>query len=158
MPATYDKIASQTLGSAATTISFTSIPATYTDVVMVLAGIYTATNYINVRVNNDGGSNYSFTYLRGDISSATSGRNSNQSFGFGITESATNAIFQFQNYSNTTTNKTVLFRSGRASDDTRASVGLWRSTAAINRIDLYHDSTNGFNTGTMVTLYGIKAA
>lgn len=154
---TYTPIATQTLTSATTSISFTSIPATYTDVVMVLAGIYTATNYVNVRVNNDNGSNYSFTYLRGDGTSATSGRNSNQSFGFGVTESPENATFNFQNYSNTTTNKTVLFRSGRTNNDTRANVGLWRSTVAINRIDLHHDSANGFNTGTVVTIYGIKA-
>jgi hypothetical protein len=154
---TYTPIASQTLASNQTTITMSSIPSTYTDLVLVLSGIYTASNYVNIRVNNDNSSNYSFTYLRGNGSSAISGRNSNQSFGFGITESAENAIFNFQNYSNATTNKTVLFRSGKASDDSRANVGLWRSTSAINRVDLHHDSTNGFSTGTVVTLYGIKA-
>lgn len=158
MPSTYDKIASQTLPSATATITFTSIPATYTDIVLVLAGVYTADNFVNCRINNDTASNYSATNLRGNGTSATSGRYSNASFGIGFGSSPENATFHFMNYSNTTTNKTVLVRSNKASSETRAVVGLYRSTSAISRLDLLHDSANGFNTGTMVTLYGIKAA
>lgn len=159
MALTYEPIATTTLGSAATTISFTSISSAYTDIVMVLAGVYTANNYVNMKLNNDSTSTYSNTYLRGDGTSATSGRASNASYGIGFTAgSPENAIFHIMNYANTTTNKTVLIRSNTASSETRATVGLWRSTAAINRIDLIHDSANGFNTGTTVTLYGIKAA
>lgn len=158
MPATYDKIQSTTLGSSTATITLSSISSAYTDLVLVLAGLYTASNYVNCKINNDSGSNYSATYLRGDGTSATSGRASNASYGIGFGENPENTIFQFLNYSNTTTNKTVLIRSNKTSSETRAVVGLWRSTAAINRIDLLHDSANGFNTGTMVTLYGIKAA
>ena len=64
------------------------------------------------------------------------------------------------NYSNTTTNKTVLARGNNASDasypGTEAFVGLWRSTAAINRID-FSSNSKTWNAGTF-TLYGIKAA
>lgn len=156
---TYTPIATQTLGASATTITFSSIPSTYTDIVMVLRGVYNTNNYINMKLNNDSTSTYSNTYLRGDGTSATSGRASNAAYGIGFTAgNPDNAIFHLMNYSNTTTNKTVLIRTNAAGSETRATVGLWRSTAAINRIDLIHDSANGFASGTMVTLYGIVAA
>ena len=158
MPSTYDKIQSTTLPSATATITLSSISSAYTDLVLVLSGLYTTSNFVNCKINNDSGSNYSATNLRGDGSSATSGRYSNASFGIGFGENPENTIFHFMNYGNTTTNKTIIVRSNKASSETRAVVGLWRSTAAINRLDLLHDSANGFNTGTMVTLYGIKAA
>jgi hypothetical protein len=65
------------------------------------------------------------------------------------------------NYSNSTTYKTVLGRSNRASSDTAADVGLWRSTSAITRIDLAMGGsfpTNNFASGSTFTLYGIAAA
>jgi hypothetical protein len=39
---------------------------------------------------------------------------------------------------------------------TAATVGLWSSTAAINRLDITIGGT--FSVGTMATIYGIKAA
>jgi hypothetical protein len=63
-------------------------------------------------------------------------------------------MWQFQNYSNATTYKSILMRVGKATNGTDAMVGLWRSTSAINTIKLM-----GSNAlyGTL-TLYGIKAA
>ena len=68
-----------------------------------------------------------------------------------------NAIVQFQNYSNTTTYKTVLSRGNNASNLVEAFVGLWRSTSAITAIDIKTQSGN-FSIGSTFTLYGIKAA
>jgi hypothetical protein len=62
------------------------------------------------------------------------------------------------NYSNTTTYKTVLLRSNNASAITVATVGLWRSTSAINTIKIYADGAAVFSVGSTFTLYGIKAA
>lgn len=158
MPATYEPIATTTLGSNTATITFSSIAATYTDIILVLSGLYTTSNFVNFKVNNDSGSNYSNTYLRGNGSVASSGRASNATYGIGIGENPENTVIHFQNYANTTTNKTMLVRTNKSGSETRAVVGLWRSTSAINRIDLIHDSANGFASGTVVTLYGIKAA
>jgi hypothetical protein len=63
----------------------------------------------------------------------------------------------FNNYSNTTTNKTVLVQRTDAAKEANAQVGLWRSTAAINTIQLGLDSGT-FNSGTVLTLYGIASA
>jgi hypothetical protein len=67
MPRTYEPIASTTLGTASGTISFDSIAATWTDLVLVLNfGVATAGPTIRLRFNDDSGSNYSYTYLGGN--------------------------------------------------------------------------------------------
>ena len=67
------------------------------------------------------------------------------------------SIANFMNYSNTTTFKTVLTRSGSGDWITEANVGLFRSTSAITQIRIFAD-TNAFASSSTFTLYGIKAA
>ena len=62
------------------------------------------------------------------------------------------------NYSNTTTYKTVLTRANIASADVEAVVGLWRSTSAVNQLDVKQGGAVTFSVGSTFTLYGIKAA
>ncbi len=76
MPATYEKIATTTLGSSSATITFSSIGSGYTDLRIVLTAKGTAgAGNSAVRFNNDSATNYSSTFLGGDGSSATSQRN-----------------------------------------------------------------------------------
>jgi len=165
MAATYEPIATTTLGSANSTITFSSIPATYTDLVCVLVFTTTvASQDTNLRFNGDTATNYSRTIISGNGTSATSARQS--------------SVAQIQignnNFSSTTlpqmikvnvfgyagsTNKTVLNEiSGdkNGSGAVERSVGLWRSTSAITSLSLI--STGSFDVGTTATLYGIKAA
>jgi hypothetical protein len=164
MTATYEKIATTTLGSNAANITFSSISSAYTDLVIILNGAFTTAETIGVQFNSDTGSNYSSTILAGDGSSASSGRNTNQTGltvgtnGYWTTSIIANSILNIQNYSNTTTNKTMLSRSNNTSVGLDAIVGLWRNTAAINAIKLYgFYSGHSFITGTTATIYGIKA-
>ena len=158
MPSTYEKIATQTLGSATSTVTFSSIPATYTDIVVVCGVLGNSSTNLKFRCNNDSGSNYSGTYLFGNGSSAGSGRVTNQTsalaYASGIVQGS--FILHFMNYANTTTNKTVISRGDDASNQTNAWVSLYRSTSALNRIDLLGDAAN-FSIGSTFTLYGIKA-
>jgi hypothetical protein len=115
---------------------------------------------MGLQFNSDTGSNYSITYIRGTGSAASSGREISQTVmrvGNIYTAFDTTAIIQINNYSNTTTNKTVLTRIGQASGYVVGSVGLWRSTAAISTILVNGDGTN-LSSGSTFTLYGIKAA
>jgi hypothetical protein len=164
MALTYEPIATQTLGSSATSVTFSSIASTYTDLVVVMAVIPTGTLGYGpyFQFNNDTGSNYSLTWLQGDGSSATSGRQRNETKGYlswSIGFSGTgNAIASIQNYSNTTTNKTYIDRLNETAGSypgAGATVGLWRNTAAISTIKIGTDGT--FNTGSTFTLYGIKS-
>jgi hypothetical protein len=164
MTATYEKIETTTLGSNAANITFSSISSAYTDLVIILNGAFTTAETIGVQFNSDTGSNYSSTILAGSGSSASSGRNTNQTGltvgtnGYWTTSIIANSILNIQNYSNTTTYKTMLSRSNNASVGLDAIVGLWRNTAAINAIKLYgFYSGHSFITGTTATIYGIKA-
>lgn len=164
MPAgsTYTPIATTTLGSAQSTVTFSSIAGTYTDLIIVANAYENVNGYVKIRYNNDSGSNYSRTYLYGNGSSALSGRQSNEASHFMMAESAvgnSNNIYQIMNYSNSTTNKTSLNRQNNAGGSTWAVVYLWRSTAAINRIDiLSSDGTAAIQSGSTFTLYGIASA
>jgi hypothetical protein len=173
MTATYEKIATTTFGSNQGTLTFSSISQSYTDLRLVIqCGIVDNGFLLGVRVGNgsvDSGTNYSWTYLEGSGSSAYSNRKSNMSLGAlsnGFGNNNLNNIFitDFQNYSNTTTNKTWIGRMG-SSNQTSAIVNLWRSTSAINTIAIAESGDGGsgsFNYGNMLsgsifTLYGIKA-
>lgn len=157
--ATYEPIATQTLGTAAT-ITFSSIPATYTDIVFVITSPAAAsTAFTNMRFNGDTATNYSSTLLQGDGTTASSSNAATQTFIptiYRSTAQPTTATIHIFSYAGST-NKTVLIQGSsdlNGSGLTTLRVGLWRSTAAINQIDI----AATMPIGTIATLYGIKAA
>lgn len=162
MPATYEPISTQTLANNTTaTVTFSSIPSTYTDLILVFGGTRTTgASDIFLRFNSDTATNYSRTYLSGNGSSAASARGSNETAfnGGGYVQTVIgSSIFQIFNYANTTTFKTVLARTNYTDVAVSAYVGLWRATpAAITTIDV--GTGNFFASGSTFTLYGIKAA
>lgn len=156
---TYTPIATNTLSSAAASVTFSSIPGTYTDLVIIVAGIYTTggTNDAVLEFNGDTSSIYSWTRLLGNGTAASSSRTTGDvqiDFGLLSSNGQTNSIAQIQNYSNSTTYKTVLGR-GNSTEYVGAVVGLWRSTAAITSVKVRSAAT--FASGTVFTLYGIGA-
>jgi hypothetical protein len=160
---TYTPIATTTLSSDSAQIAFTSIPSTYTDLVLVTQVAETTNGFYYIRFNNDSSSVYSRTYVQGNGSAASSGRNTAQtgmsSGGNPGFPDASISTFNIMNYANTTTFKTAMQRYNRADNVTSAAVWLWRSTAAISSIYIvspYGGAT--LETGTNVTLYGIAAA
>lgn len=167
MAFTYTPIATTTLGSTTASYTFSSIPSTYTDIVLVadMADSNTgADQRMLVRVNGDSSTNYSTTIVYGSGSSATATINSNRTF-FDNSSGASNSItsgsaniYHFMSYSNTTTYKTVLYRQNNLVNTagTSAIVGLWRSTSAINSITIF--CIGSLVAGSTFTLYGIKAA
>ena len=161
---TYVALQTQTLGSSSASVTFSSIPATYTDLYIVIeAKNLTGNSDVLMRFNSDSGSNYSATILTGDGSSASSARRTSSTsvilnyFDFLNSTTATQFNVNIQNYSNATTNKTALVRANRANQATEAVVGLWRNTAAITQIDLT-PSSSSFAVGSTFSLYGIASA
>lgn len=166
MPATYEPLATTTLANSTTSeVIFNSFASTYTDLVIVFKGGASAgTTEFQAQFNSDSGSNYSRTRLTGDGTTAASSRDSNVTFarftGIGyLPNSDLNnvTIINIMNYSNATTYKTVLSRLNTPTQETNLMCNLWRSTAAITSIRLFV-SANNFYTGSIFTLYGIKAA
>ena len=165
MPATYEPIATTTLGSAAASITFSSIASSWTDLRLVLVGTGSSAVNAIMRFNSDTATNYSQTYIYGDGASAASTRLTTQTYvrltGNGgisttIPQMWTVDIFSYAG----STFKTSLVT---ASEDNNGSgnveriVGLWRSTAAITSV-LVSPTSGNWNIGTTATLYGIKNA
>ena len=106
--------------------------------------------------------------MSGNGTTAASGRRTSQAYiGFnwntGWSDTAQcNGIMHLQNYANTTTYKTTIARSNNASGSslpgTETTVGLWRSTSAINAIKVYTAGGGNLASGFTATLYGVKAA
>jgi hypothetical protein len=164
MPTTYEKIATTTLSSAAANFTFSSISGAYTDLVLIAnLGCSSGGQRAGWQVNGNTGGNYSKVYMLADGSSTGSSATGNESYSYifdGIalpTSLNGNLIQHYQNYSNTTTYKAVISRCNNPSSGTMAVVGLIRSTAAITSITLTPTAGN-WNSGSIFTIYGIKAA
>lgn len=159
MSKTYDPIATTTLTTTQETVTFSNIAGSYTDIIYVVSG--GGSTNLRLRFNSDTGTNYSFTQLYGTGSSALSLRDSNTNYAIGgVTQSFGLAIGHIMNYSNTTTNKTLIGRGGSAGNTfLDACVSLWRNTSAITSISFSPEfnGVNTFTSGTTFTLYGIKA-
>jgi hypothetical protein len=164
MPNTYVALRTETVAVATSTVTFdlTGISG-YTDLVLVATIKPTATNNARLRFNNDSSSLYSNTSLSGSGSSAVSRRDSNATYfrldwdGYNQTTEFNLHITNIQNYSNTTTNKTIITRSGSAPTGVDSLVGLYRSTSAINRLDIFTSNDN-WAVGSTFSLYGIANA
>lgn len=163
---TYTPLATTTLSSDQSSVTFSSISGSYTDFVLVaVAGITTqAGEAYQLRINADSGSNYSQTEMWGNGSTASSNRRTSQTYlfvgGSRVGSQLTledQFTLQFQNYSNATTYKSILMRQGAAATGTLAAIGLWRSTSAITSIVITPTNYN-LKSGSTFTLYGIVAA
>ena len=160
-------IATTTLGSAATDITFSGISSAYTDLRLVLVARSNNTGTpredLYIRFNSDTGSNYSTTILYGQDGSAGSFRQTGQSrinayTGLPGTSSQFSLtmvnIFSYTGSTFKTCLVSVNNDQNTVGGEVNAQVGLYRSTSAITSITVL-PQTNSFDTGTTATLYGI---
>ena len=153
MTPTYDLMASNVLTSSASSITFSSIPATYRDLVLVMA-----TDTIvgsQMRINNDSSSIYNrvlmFARTTGASSLAASDR---AQIDFDLTDTATRSlvIFNFLDYAQTNKQKSILIRTN--ADLISAMAGRVATTAAITSIEIFGTT---YAAGSSFYLYGISA-
>ena len=167
MATTYEPIATQTLTGSAASISFTSIPSTYTDLRLVVTAIGSgASSYLALQYNGSA-TGYSTTSIRGNGSTVTAAYQYSQTRGFILNSSAdlptsypalsTTDIFSYTSTTNYKTSISIGSDDKNGSGEVGALVNNWASTSAINRIDVIGYNTN-LGTGTTATLFGIKAA
>lgn len=167
---TYVALAKTVLTADQTTITFNSIPSTYTDLLLVASIRTTApavTGNAFLRVNNDATSIYSQTYFRGDGSTAASGRFTTTSFqdasaAVGDTATAntfSNHEYYIPNYAGSTNKVISMTAVGETNAATGvyivANAGLYSSTTAVSRLDLIFN-TRDAKSGSRFDLYGIK--
>ena len=162
MPATYEPIATTTLSSPTTNISFTSIPASYTDLRVVINYSMASGSTAVLRFNNNTGTTYAYKGLIGSTSVVAYGGTAT---GIRIpynTQTNGMAFAMFDVFNYTSSNyKMVLYsvnQPNTSTGETGVGVGAWSVAAAITRVDLFGSTTVNFNTGTQATIYGILKA
>lgn len=162
MASTYELVQTYTVSSATINVALTTIPSTYTDLVLVINPASSTEQNMQMYFNNDNATNYSRTYIQGSGTSTTSARQSSTTGQnnyltpvFGGSNAGTYVANIFD-YANTSKHKAFLFRGGTAASGTALLLSLWRSTSAISTINLYNGSD--WAVGTRFDLYGIKAA
>jgi hypothetical protein len=168
----YESIATTTVGSGGSAnVTFSSIPSTYTHLQIRSIGRTTQSataSYIEIEMNSDTGSNYSFHILQGDGSSAVAGSLSSQTKTYARNFTAANAgastfgaiIIDILDYANTNKYKTIRNLGGtdnNGSGTINLTSGLWMSTSAITSIKFTPESGN-FAQYSQFALYGIKGA
>ena len=168
MPNTFTLIQAVTVGSGGSAdITFSSIPGTYTDLVVKFSGRTTTGSFPDGRLqfNNDTGSNYNWRNLYGSGSAAGSnngGTTTSIAFGtlVGSSETAntfTSSEIYIPNYAGST-QKSVSSDSVTENNATTAYMailaGLWTSTSAITSIKLTTSAT-AFAQYSTAYLYGI---
>jgi hypothetical protein len=167
MPVTYKEIATITVTTATqAAIEFSSIPSSYTDLVIKLSSRGDTGGPQNIGISFNGSTTgFSNKLLYGDGVDAVSTTTSTIFQGIlpGTAYTANvfgNADIYIPNYAGST-NKTILSASSNDQNGAGESgrvVGLWRSTAAISTILITIDGSTTFSTGTTATLYGILKA
>jgi hypothetical protein len=172
------QIATTTLGSAQSTVTFSSIPGTYTHL-QLRASLQTSRvtyplDKIFIRFNSDTASNYSTHSVQSDGGSVTSDVE-NQSYLTNRDTASTTAatdglvfgtlIMDILDYANTNKYKTTRALSGFDTNGTVAGYGgrfglvsgNWRSTSAITSITFTVDNAANYSANSKFSLYGVKA-
>ena len=163
MATTYDRIATTTLGSTATSITFSSISSGYTDLRLAFTRIGGTGSQAIVYFNGTTGTtNYSYTTLYGSGSGTGSFGGANVAAVVLHVSGGTNVFYPIDIFSYAgSTFKTVLTEvneDNNGSGYVGRTVGLWRSTSAITSITLSANGSGNWGVGTTATLYGILKA
>lgn len=169
---TYSLIASTALTSSQATVTFSSIPSTYTDLVLrcsIRTDDTAASDGLRIQFNSDTNTNYSDTSVTGSGSAASStkasSRDSYQLFYVSANTGTSNTFGNLEIYIPSYTNSANKSISGFAVQENnttagfiRSDAGLWRGTSAITQIDITPYSAINFMTNSTFYLYGIKNA
>lgn len=168
MALTYVLIASSILGSNSATITFSSIPQTYTDLVLQISGRNSSTGSLAlVRLNNNSSAVYPRTQIATDFTTVSSSRSTTQTE---VQDYMANSFFAanlfsvsevyIPNYTLTQTKQlsNISFREANNTTDAYAvcEAILNTSTSPVTSLTITSSNSNNFVTNSSFYLYGIK--
>lgn len=161
----FESIATVSGTGSSGTVTFSSIPSTYSILQIRCNWFSTATNNPYMRFNSDTAGNYSWTHLHGDGAGATAAQNAATSasfiyWGYSTDSNTPNsAIIDINNYASTSKTKVAKIFAGQdyvSAGEIAHWAGVWNnSSTAINSISLITGAGN-FTTTSTFALFGIK--
>jgi hypothetical protein len=170
----FESISTVTVSTAQSTISFTSIPATYSHLQLRVSARSTyadTESFFKVNLNGDTGSNYPNHFLTGDGTNIGGYGYSTSQYAYMFLSSypaanATSSIFgsaiiDILDYKNTNKNKTVRSFGGfdrNSAGIVRLNSSVWLSANAITSISITDYRTGNFAQHSSFALYGIRTA
>lgn len=164
---TYTPLANITLSSNQSQVTFSSIPNTFRDLVLVIAPASNDSNQTAImRFNGDTGTNYDMVHMigtgggNGSVQTEGSATFLNISKGIGVTTTLGDVVVisQIMDYPATDKYKTVLTRANANASPypgTSAQAGRWLNTGAINSVAIRLSAGGSYITGSTFALYGI---
>ena len=163
MGTTYALISQAVITTPTVTATFSSIPATYTDLVLVYTGKVNYANYYSVIYFNGDTTKTNYQYNALQMNTTVVSDSAASSYAtYGFTNSTTIpsvAILDINDYATTTSQKTAMSRFSNTNNQAQVTIATWRNTAAITEISLTgYYGAGAFDAGSVLSLYGIKAA
>ena len=161
MTAKYTVLDSQVLATSAASVTFSSIPGGYKDLVLVISGTTPSFGQVRLNFNSDIGANYYSVQMRGSGSAASSATTAGETFfssGPNTDFSTTigMSVDQIIDYSATDKHKTILRRSGSTYGvGTLATAGRWANSVAVVSITVSTSAAN-FAAGSTFRLLGVN--
>ena len=166
----FESIATATGTGSSGTVTFSSIPSTYTSLQLRILGKTTDSNglvSLQFRFNGDTASNYAYHRLQGDGATASASGSASQTLIESVTGMAGGfyadvfgaAIFDVHDYASTTKNKTTRMLLGTDRNGggiIQLHSGLWMQTTAISSITITQNGGANWATGSVFSLYGIN--
>jgi hypothetical protein len=165
---TYTPLATVTLSSAAATVTFSSIPGTYRDLILEMnhrvdSSATAADSFF--RFNGDTGNNYNHVFMSGNGSTTSSSSGTRTYLETNIDDTVNFSRNQLQifDYAQTDKHKSGLMSEGLASFAVFRRAFRWASTSAITSISitaadrLGSGTPDNFAAGSTFSLYGVIA-
>lgn len=155
---TYTPLATKTLTGNQSSLTFSNIPGTYRDLILIAVPYGNQTNDSSVAFNGST-ANFSGVRMYGGSGGAISNSYSDSGGMMLVSDNLNlNVIWQIMDYSATDKHKTVLVRTNRPSDSfAMASAHRWANTAAITSITLTPVAPYVYTSGARFDLYGVIA-
>jgi len=157
---TYVALATTTLGASATDVTFSSIPASYRDLILVIEGNgTTGGDRLHTMYFNGDFTNANYDNVRIYATSGGFGSDTTNSPRIGNIHASTRIMCQvgIYDYSATDKFKTFIARADMAGDRLFADANSWNNTGAITSITVRPDAGSSYASGMTFSLYGIEA-
>lgn len=158
---TYTNLATVKLTAATSSIIFDSVPFGFGDLIIVVQGTTSVSGNGRMRLNSDSGNNYSYVYMGGNGTTASSNTATLDNYARVSRDADTGASplqmnINIMDYSATNKHKTILSRANNVVSGTEGLVSRWQSTAVVTTIEIFA-SAGTWDIGTTAILYGVVA-